>query len=104
MATQSRDTGVTRVWDVATGREVTQVTHNEKYRSGRRTNTVTFNSDSRLVTADAGIWVRNWLLKSEDLIADGCTRLPRNLTREEWQQYVGEETYRSTCSNLPPEE
>jgi hypothetical protein len=39
------------------------------------------------------------------LIADACSRLPRNLTRLEWRQYLGDEPYRSTCPNLPvPEE
>jgi hypothetical protein len=45
--------------------------------------------------------VRVWLWQPEDLIADACTRLPRNLTQEEWQQYVGAEPCRPTCPNLP---
>jgi len=48
---------------------------------------------------------RVWLWRPEDLIAEACARLPRNLTREEWQQYIGDEPYRPTCPNLPvPEE
>jgi len=37
------------------------------------------------------------------LIDDACSRLPRNLTREEWDRYLPGEPYRATCSNLPEE-
>jgi len=30
-----------------------------------------------------------------------CRRLVRNLTREEWTRYLGSESYRRTCGNLP---
>jgi hypothetical protein len=39
------------------------------------------------------------------LIDEACTRLPHNLTKEEWQQHLGDEPYRKTGPNLPgPEE
>jgi hypothetical protein len=37
----------------------------------------------------------------QDMIDDACARLTRNLTPEEWSQYVGAEPYRRTCPNLP---
>lgn len=46
--------------------------------------------------------VRVWLWKPEDMIAEACTRLPRNLTLEEWRMCIGEdELYCPTCPNLP---
>ena len=30
-----------------------------------------------------------------------CRRAGRNLTQEEWKQYLGEEPYRKTCDNWP---
>lgn len=45
---------------------------------------------------------RLWALWGEDLIADACARLTRNLTDKEWRQYMGEdEPYRKTCLKLP---
>lgn len=45
--------------------------------------------------------VRMWLWRPEDLVEDACTLLPRNLTQDEWEQYIGDEPYRPTCPNLP---
>jgi WD40 repeat protein len=45
--------------------------------------------------------VRLWPLLDE-LVELGCQKVRRNLTREEWAQYMPGEEYRPTCSNLPP--
>jgi len=42
-----------------------------------------------------------WLWKTDDLQAETCKRLTRNLTEDEWRQYLGDEPYRKTCQNLP---
>ncbi len=65
---------------------------------------VAFSPDgSRLATtASEDNTARVWLWRAEDLIAEACKRLPRNLTHQEWRQYVGEEVpYHATCPNLP---
>jgi WD40 repeat protein len=36
----------------------------------------------------------------QDPVAAACERLTRNLTREEWQRYRGDEPYRATCPNV----
>lgn len=41
------------------------------------------------------------LWRSQDLIEEGCSRVTRNLTRDEWTQYLGNEPYRKTCPDLP---
>ena len=38
-----------------------------------------------------------WPLQPEDLVAEACTRLTRDLTEEEWQEYLGETPYSRSC-------
>jgi len=38
---------------------------------------------------------------SADLTELACSRLPRNLSHAEWEQYLPGEPYRKTCENLP---
>ena len=82
--------GYDRVWESRTGREVTRV-------KGR---IVAFSPDmSFLFTTEnnvTGVWV--W--HPDDLIAAACRQLPRNLTREEWRSYLGNEPYRKTCDGV----
>jgi len=85
-----------RVWVAASGREVTRLAH------GGTVWTVAFSPNGRyLATASADYTTRVWLWRPEDLIAVACTRLTRNLTLEEWRQYLGDEPYRKTCANVP---
>lgn len=37
----------------------------------------------------------------EELISQGCKKLSRNMTQEEWPRYITSESYRKTCENLP---
>lgn len=45
--------------------------------------------------------VRVWQLKTDDLVADACSRLERNLSPDEWRSYLGDEPYRQSCPGLP---
>ena len=40
-------------------------------------------------------------LFSEDLIREGCARVSRNLTWEEWKSYLPDYPYEKTCLDLP---
>ncbi|MCP4358542.1 MAG: hypothetical protein GY796_11045, partial [Chloroflexi bacterium] len=50
------------------------------------------------------------LLHTDDLIDEACSRLTRNLTRSEWEQYIAIDdeatatSYRPLCPNLPYDE
>jgi WD40 repeat protein len=87
-----------RVWEAATGHEVARMTHDGGVYA------VAFSP------AEPGKWVvsaggdktaRVWLWRNQDLIDLACSRLTRNLTQEEWKQYLPGEPYRKTCPNLP---
>ena len=48
------------------------------------------------------IFLNIYSLRLKDLVTDGCSRVTRNLTLNEWRQYVGKEIpYHRTCQNLP---
>jgi WD40 repeat protein len=63
---------------------------------------IAFEPNGGLITAGWGDKaLRVWSWKDEDLVADACRRLERNLTREEWRTYLGNEPYWRTCDALP---
>jgi hypothetical protein len=45
-----------------------------------------------------------WVYRQDDLIADACARVTRNLSRAEWEQYIQDALpYQAICPNLPIE-
>jgi FOG: WD40 repeat len=89
--------GTARVWEADTGREVARMTHDGEVLA------VAFSPNGQYVVSGSGDGTaRVWWWRPEDLIAEACRRLPRNLTREEWRQYVGPEVpYHATCPGKP---
>ena len=95
LATGGKD-NTARIGKVSSGREAARLDHPNVV------NRVGFSPDSRrLATSCEDFQVRLWHWRTADLVAVACGRLPRNLTREEWREYLGEEPYRGTCPNLP---
>jgi WD40 repeat protein/uncharacterized membrane protein len=85
-----------RIWAAATGRELARLPHRAQVLA------VAFSLDRKYVTTlsrDGA--ARTWFLQPEDLLAEACARLTRNLTEEEWHRFVGDEPYRPTCPKLP---
>jgi len=99
LVTGSED-GTVRVWQTATGEEVARLQHDGPV------NAVAFSPDGQwVISGSSDGTIRVWLWRLEDLIAEACRRLPRNLTHAEWQQYIGSGIpYDATCSNLPAPE
>ncbi len=65
-------------------------------------NFVVFSPDGKYVaTASDDNTARLCMSNTEDLINEASNRLTRNLTPEEWKEYMGDEPYHKTFSNLP---
>lgn len=87
-----------RIWEFLAGQEIARMTHHN-------VRSVAFTSDGRYVSSGSYMGdVRVWKWRSEDLIADACSRVTRNLTRIEWQQYIGATLpYQAVCPEMPIE-
>lgn len=86
-----------KIWDLVTGRELVSRTAEED-----SVIAVAFTPDQQYLVSATQNGVRLRLWRPDDLIAEACDRLPRNLTEKEWRQYIGDEPYRKTCQNLSP--
>lgn len=87
-----------RILETISGREVTHISNTPAYQAA-------FSRDNRWLATGSLIslhdeYVSVWAWQPADLIALACTRVQRNLTKEEWKQYLGNEPYRATCPNL----
>ena len=87
------------VWDAATVEEILRLTPESGVLS------VLFTADDRYLVVHG--WdqaVHVMMYRPEDLIADACMQVTRNLTREEWDEYIrGALPPQATCPNLPIE-
>ena len=58
--------------------------------------------DKRIVTASADGTARIYFTDIEDLLELACQRSSRNMTRREWERYMGRDVpYQRTCPKLP---
>ena len=72
---------------------------------GLGVSSVAIDNNSRwLATTGEDGSTRLWQLKSEELIETACKTAGRNLTRAEWDQYIGDALpYQAVCPNWPIE-
>jgi len=79
--------------------EVARMTHDGAVSS------VAFSPNGNYVVSGGGDGTaRVWEWQAEDLIVRICATMPRNLTRAEWAQYIGDALpYQAMCENLPIE-
>jgi WD40 repeat protein len=93
VATASEDAA--RVMDAATGREVSTIRQNAPVVA------VSFVNGDGVLQTFAGNALQRHAIRPEELAKQACAQLSRNLTPEEWNQYVSESSYRQTCAGLP---
>ena len=87
--------GMVRLWEIATGREIARLKHHIDVVSA-----LAFSpSGDSLISAGYDGSAVAWRARPADLIAEACARLTRNLTRDEWQLYLGDEEHRPTCAS-----
>ena len=85
------------LWDLTTNKEMVRVFHKgEPWEQG-----VAFSPNGQYWVTHGRNSLEILPLKPDKLINEACNRLPRNLTRDEWQRYLGDEPYSVTCPNLP---
>ncbi len=91
IATASFD-NTARLIDATTGQEIARIDH------GDRVSAVAVNPDDKTLATVSLNTVR--LLHHPDMVVDLlCTRVGKNLTRNEWQTYLGKEPWKATCDN-----
>jgi len=86
--------GDIRIWNVASGVELSRITG---------AGGPVFSPDDTLLAGHTPEGVGVWSWRAEDVIAEVCSRVTRNLTCAEWRQYIRDRQYAATCETLPAE-
>jgi uncharacterized delta-60 repeat protein len=101
VATGSEDE-TARVFEAASGKEIARMVLDDPVKAiryiaeERKLMTVSFGNK------DTEMTLTTHLLRPREIIDEACSRIERNLTTDEWRQYVGPEVpYHKTCPNLP---
>ncbi len=95
IATASADKTAS-VWDTFTGEQISVLSHGDSVYN------VAFSPDGKYIaTASRDNTAKLWIRDTKDLINEASKRLTRNLTPEEWKEYMGDKPYHKTFPNLP---
>jgi WD40 repeat protein len=97
------DDNTVRIWNASTGQEISRIVHYAYSYSSASVRSIAISPDGKyVVSGDSHGQINLWLWRPDDLIADACSRLSRNLTRAEWSTYIGDMLpYQAVCPNLP---
>jgi len=87
-----------RLWDVAAGQPLGA----PFTAGGAGVNSVAFTPDgTRLLAAGGDGIIRAWNVDLQRWPGRACQIANRNLTRQEWQQYLPGLSYQKTCPGFP---
>lgn len=94
LATVSQDK-TARVWELATGNEIIRIVKKTPI------DHIFFSTNSKdlFILAEGIVSRQSW--QTIDLITQSCQRLTRNLTWQEWSEFLVNSPYEKTCHNLP---
>lgn len=81
-----------RSWEILSGKEVSPVSQENQITNS----SLSPDGKYEAVQGDDVVYVQ--LRHPDALLSEACHRLTRNLTPEEWEQYLPNESYRKTCS------
>ncbi|NGZ09595.1 MAG: hypothetical protein CV088_09430 [Nitrospira sp. LK70] len=71
-------------------------------RQGSGVRSLAMLADGRLASGGEDGTIKLWLVDEQKLIAALCLRTGRNLTKDEWNRYIGANTpWQPSCRNLP---
>jgi len=79
------ENGPTRLLDCRHGVEITRVTPRATPRGLR------FSVDGKFLITEAENGVQAWLWRARDLVEEACPRVTADLTRAQWQTYLGDQ-------------
>ena len=88
-------------WEFATGRLLKRIPYIGLSGLAVSPDGKSFATAGKELTMDRVIEVMR--IRPEDPVAAACAKLSRNLTRNEWREYVGVEPYRRTCPSVKEE-
>ncbi len=93
--------GTIQLWDVATRQPLGPALAGH----GDKVTSLAFSPDGRLLASGTGgvldAPVRLWSIGSTSPASRACAIANRNLTTQEWKQYLGDLPYQRSCPNVP---
>src|SRR5262249_20362784 len=96
LANRAMGSKLVSIWHVPTHSELSRI-YSPPFPEGD----LQFSPEARFLASTAFERTRVWLVQPADLITEACARAVRNLSLEEWKQYVGDEPYQATCPVAP---
>jgi WD40 repeat protein len=92
-----------KIWDIFQKKEVFHIPENQEFLTTKEGMTdLDISPDGKYIALASMKKVHILLWQQDELFKEACKRLPRNLSKLEWDNYLGREIeYEKTCEGLP---